>query len=489
MAETIKTEVAIDNFLSYRYGYFPDTYIAMLKILLKDLTAEQIAMLSSIPLDTPPNGNAVYSVFSGFLGLNRFKERHIDIGIFKLIYTVMLLFILPFGIVMLRFWANYTGEISSYGSQAKEMLRADMSFNKVFSYSLEWMADDPSVIIVPLLIFGVITIALYIIDGKKIVEDIKYRNYENTREDIKKIKSGDIAVSEEAVAPFMKDLYQKSAMASKQQPVTNRPIAYSNRQAKTTDTPALFKDPDNTAVLGREASDTPALLKESDNTALSGRINKEQISETAHTIAKAATNAAEVAAAEAKTIAEAGLPYLKEFVKHPVSAVRDYSMGLKECLAIAALQAIAAAFTSLVIASKSSLFRAILSVSASQKAGLFFKVFFVSLFGAALLYGLIWLFGKIFRGVITGDNANARLLSGAATVQIPMTAALLVSIVMGLIYSPVVIALVVFGLMAGVVLTVIVYRETFGLTEDYAMYAAVATWTVQVIALLLIMGN
>jgi hypothetical protein len=108
---------------------------------------------------------------------------------------------------------------------------------------------------------------------------------------------------------------------------------------------------------------------------------------------------------------------------------------------------------------------------------------------AAVLGGLIVLCGKIFRGVITGDNAKANLISAAATVQIPMTAAFVLSIVMGFIYPPMIIALVVFGLMAGVVLTVVVFREVYGLTEDYAMYAAITTWTAQVAVVLMIMSN
>ncbi|MCL2086856.1 MAG: hypothetical protein FWH05_04590 [Oscillospiraceae bacterium] len=189
------------------------------------------------------------------------------------------------------------------------------------------------------------------------------------------------------------------------------------------------------------------------------------------------------------------LGFLKVFAKNPIGAMLETSLGFKESIIFAVAQALGLALTLLVLTFRgwNSPIVGLLFVvygnvgGGSSRFALFFQAIFICAILLVILTAVTLFFGKVvFKGTFDGSSGIKKLIGYILTAQIPLTFTLVVSIIVGLIAPPLVVALVAMGVVAAIVLGPSVFSSVFGLTENQSAYATISTYSVQILVFLLI---
>lgn len=186
------------------------------------------------------------------------------------------------------------------------------------------------------------------------------------------------------------------------------------------------------------------------------------------------------------------LAFIKAFVKNPIGAMRETSLSFSESLIFAGAQALGLALTLLVLSFRGgslpiigSMFGAFNYGYGASRVMLVLQAVFICAILIVTLTAATLFFGKVvFKGSFGGSGDFKKLIGYVITAEVPLTLALVASIVVGLIAPPLVLVLVAIGVVAAILLEASVFTFVFGLSEDQATYATISTYTLQVVVML-----
>lgn len=192
---------------------------------------------------------------------------------------------------------------------------------------------------------------------------------------------------------------------------------------------------------------------------------------------------------------EGAFGFLKVFIKNPIGAMRGASLGFNESLIFAGAQALGLALTLLVLTFRGGNLPIIGSVFAAygrtmgapSRIGLFFQAILFCAVLLIILTAVTLFFGKVvFKGNFGGSGDFKKLFGYVLTAEIPLTFALVVSVVVALIAPPLAFALIAAGVIAAIVLESAVFSSVFGLSEDQSAYATISTFSIQILVILMV---
>ena len=176
--------------------------------------------------------------------------------------------------------------------------------------------------------------------------------------------------------------------------------------------------------------------------------------------------------------------FLKSFIKQPIQTVQSGTLGFIESLILIGVQAIGLALMLFILTFRVNSGYSFLSYSGfslPSKIGVFFTGLIFSIILTAVLSLLILFFGKIiYKGKFNGVEDYKKLLGYIAASEIPLTAALIISAVLSVLFPFWFINIVLaFGCVSAIAFAPTIFKSVFDLTDDQCIFGTMFAYTIQ----------